>query len=181
RAAGGGAPRGHVRGGGPAHPRRGAVPDRRGEGHGRRRREGGGGGERRRVAMAIWVNNDTRLMVQGITGKEGTFHALGCRDYGTKVVAGVTPGKGGEKVEDIPVFDSVAEAREATGANASVIFVPPPFAADAIMEAAAAGVELVICITEGVPVNDMLKVKAFLRDLSGRPTRLVGPNCPGVI
>jgi succinyl-CoA synthetase alpha subunit len=128
--------------------------------------------------MAIWVNNDTRLMVQGITGKEGTFHALGCRDYGTKVVAGVTPGKGGEKVEDIPVFDSVAEAREATGANASVIFVPPPFAADAIMEAAAAGVELVICITEGVPVNDMLKVKAFLRD---HPTRLVGPNCPGVI
>ena len=131
--------------------------------------------------MAIWVNNDTRLVVQGITGKEGTFHALGCRDYGTKVVAGVTPGKGGEKVEDIPVFDSVAEAREATGANASVIFVPPPFAADAIMEAAAAGVELVICITEGVPVNDMLRVKAFLRDLSGRPTRLVGPNCPGVI
>jgi succinyl-CoA synthetase alpha subunit len=131
--------------------------------------------------MAIWVNDDTRLMVQGITGKEGTFHALGCRDYGTKVVAGVTPGKGGEKVEDIPVFDSVAEAREATGANASVIFVPPPFAADAIMEAAAAGVELVICITEGVPVNDMLRVKAFLRDCSGRPTRLVGPNCPGVI
>ncbi len=128
--------------------------------------------------MAIWVNDDTRLMVQGITGKEGTFHALGCRDYGTKVVAGVTPGKGGEKVEDIPVFDSVAEAREATGGNASVIFVPPPFAADAIMEAAAAGVELVVCITEGVPVNDMLKVKAFLRD---HPTRLVGPNCPGVI
>jgi succinyl-CoA synthetase alpha subunit len=128
--------------------------------------------------MAIWVNNDTRLVVQGITGKEGTFHALACRDYGTKVVAGVTPGKGGEKVEDIPVFDSVAEAREATVANASVIFVPPPFAADAIMEAAAAGVELVICITEGVPVNDMLKVKAFLRD---HPTRLVGPNCPGVI
>src|SRR5262245_31887387 len=131
--------------------------------------------------MAIWVNNDTRLVVQGITGKEGTFHALGCRDYGTKVVAGVTPGKGGESVEGIPVFDSVAEAREATGANASVIFVPPPFAADAIMEAAAAGVELVICITEGVPVNDMLRVKAFLRDCSGRPTRLVGPNCPGVI
>jgi succinyl-CoA synthetase alpha subunit len=128
--------------------------------------------------MAIWVNNDTRLLVQGITGKEGTFHALGCRDYGTKVVAGVTPGKGGESVEGIPVFDSVAEAREATGANASVIFVPPPFAADAIMEAAAAGVELVICITEGVPVNDMLKVKALLRD---HPTRLVGPNCPGVI
>jgi succinyl-CoA synthetase alpha subunit len=128
--------------------------------------------------MAIWVNNDTRLVVQGITGKEGTFHALGCRDYGTKVVAGVTPGKGGETVEGIPVFDSVAEAREATGANATMIFVPPPFAADAIMEAAAAGVELVVCITEGIPVNDMLKVKAFLRD---NPTRLIGPNCPGVI
>jgi succinyl-CoA synthetase alpha subunit len=128
--------------------------------------------------MAIWVNNDTRLVVQGITGKEGTFHALGCRDYGTKVVAGVTPGKGGETVEGIPVFDSVAEAREATGANATMIFVPPPFAADAIMEAAAAGIELVVCITEGIPVNDMLKVKAFLRD---NPTRLIGPNCPGVI
>ena len=128
--------------------------------------------------MAIWVNNDTRLVVQGITGKEGTFHALGCRDYGTKVVAGVTPGKGGETVEGIPVFDSVAEAREATGANATMIFVPPPFAADAIMEAAAAGIELTVCITEGIPVNDMLKAKAFLRD---NPTRLVGPNCPGVI
>ncbi len=128
--------------------------------------------------MAIWVNNDTRLVVQGITGKEGTFHALGCRDYGTKVVAGVTPGKGGETVEGIPVFDSVAEAREATGANATMIFVPPPFAADAIMEAAAAGIELVVCITEGIPVNDMLRAKAFLRD---NPTRLVGPNCPGVI
>jgi succinyl-CoA synthetase alpha subunit len=131
--------------------------------------------------MAIWVNNDTRLVVQGITGKEGQFHALACRDYGTKVVAGVTPGKGGEKVEDIPVFDSVAEAREATGANAAMVFVPPPFAADAILEAAAAGIELVVAITEGIPVNDMLKVKAFLRDGSPRPTRLVGPNCPGVI
>jgi succinyl-CoA synthetase alpha subunit len=128
--------------------------------------------------MAIWVDDDTRLLVQGITGKEGTFHALGCRDYGTKVVAGVTPGKGGETVEGIPVFDSVAEAREATGANASMIFVPPPFAADAIMEAAGAGIELTVCITEGIPVGDMLKVKAFLRD---HPTRLVGPNCPGVI
>ena len=128
--------------------------------------------------MAVWVDNDTRLLVQGITGKEGTFHALGCRDYGTKVVAGVTPGKGGEVVEGIPVFDSVEEAREATGANASMIFVPPPFAADAIMEAAAAGIELVVCITEGIPVADMIKAKAFLRD---HPTRLVGPNCPGVI
>ena len=128
--------------------------------------------------MAIWVDNDTRLLVQGITGKEGTFHALGCREYGTKVVAGVTPGKGGETVEGIPVFDSVAEAREATGANASMIFVPPPFAADAIMEAAAAEIELVVCITEGIPVNDMLKVKDFLRD---HPVRLIGPNCPGII
>ncbi len=128
--------------------------------------------------MAIWVNEDTRLLVQGITGKEGTFHALGCREYGTQVVAGVTPGKGGQIVEEIPVFDSVAEAREETGCNATMIFVPPPFAADAIMEAAAAGVELVVCITEGIPVADMLRVKAFLRD---NPTRLVGPNCPGVI
>jgi succinyl-CoA synthetase alpha subunit len=128
--------------------------------------------------MAIWVDNDTRLLVQGITGKEGTFHALGCRDYGTKVVAGVTPGKGGETVEGIPVFDSVAEAREATGANASMIFVPPPFAADAIMEAAGAEIELVVCITEGIPANDMLKVKEFLQE---HPVRLVGPNCPGVI
>ncbi len=128
--------------------------------------------------MAIWVNRSTRLVVQGITGKEGTFHALGCRDYGTQVVAGVTPGKGGETVAGIPVFDSVAEARAATGCNASMVFVPPPFAADAIMEAAAAGVELVVAITEGIPVADMLKVKAFLRD---HPARLVGPNCPGVI
>jgi succinyl-CoA synthetase alpha subunit len=128
--------------------------------------------------MAIWVNNDTRLVVQGITGKEGEFHALGCRDYGTQVVAGVTPGKGGQTVEGIPVFDSVAEAREQTGCNASMIFVPPPFAADAVMESAAAGVELVVCITEGVPVADMLTVKKFLLD---HPTRLIGPNCPGVI
>jgi succinyl-CoA synthetase alpha subunit len=128
--------------------------------------------------MAIWVDNDTRLVVQGITGKEGTFHALACRDYGTQVVAGVTPGKGGETVEGIPVFDSVFEAREKTGANASMIFVPPPFAADAIMESAAAGIELTVCITEGIPVADMLRAKAFLRD---HPTRLVGPNCPGVI
>ncbi len=128
--------------------------------------------------MAVWVDNDTRLLVQGITGKEGMFHALGCRDYGTKVVAGVTPGKGGETVEGIPVFDSVEEARAATGANASMIFVPPPFAADAIMESAAAEIELTVCITEGIPVADMIKAKAFLRD---HPTRLIGPNCPGVI
>lgn len=128
--------------------------------------------------MAIWVNDDTRLVVQGITGQEGEFHALGCRDYGTQVVAGVTPGKGGQQVERIPVFDSVEQARAETGCNASMIFVPPPFAADAIMESAAAGVELVVCITEGIPVRDMLEVRAFLRD---HPTRLVGPNCPGVI
>ena len=133
--------------------------------------------------MAIWVGHDTRLLVQGITGNEGEFHALGCRDYGTQVVAGVTPGKGGQEVDGIPVFDSVAEAREQTGCNASMIFVPPPFAADAVMEAAGAGVELIVCITEGVPVNDMLKVKAFMRAraAAGKPSRLVGPNCPGVI
>ena len=129
--------------------------------------------------MAIWVSDETRLLVQGITGTEGRYHALACREYGTRVVAGVTPGKGGTDVEGIPVFDAVAEAREATGADASVIFVPPPFAADAIMEAAAAGVELVICITEGIPAADMLDVSRFLRDHPA--TRLVGPNCPGVI
>ncbi len=128
--------------------------------------------------MAIWVGGDTRLVVQGITGKEGRFHALGCKDYGTKVVAGVTPGKGGQEVEGIPVFDSVAEARQKTDCNASMIFVPPPFAGDAIMEAVDAGVELVVCITEGVPVGDMLKVKAFMKS---RSSRLIGPNCPGVI
>ena len=128
--------------------------------------------------MAIWVDSDTRLVVQGITGTEGQFHALGCRDYGTNVVAGVTPGKGGQSVEGIPVFDSVAEARESTACNASMIFVPPPFAGDAIMEAAAAGVELVVCITEGIPVADMLKVRAFLAE---HPSRLIGPNCPGII
>ena len=128
--------------------------------------------------MAIWVSHETRLVVQGITGKEGKFHALGCREYGTQVVAGVTPGKGGDLVEGIPVFDSVADARRETGCNATMIFVPPPFAGDAIMEAAAAGIELVVCITEGIPTRDMLKVKAFLRD---HPTRLIGPNCPGVI
>ena len=129
--------------------------------------------------MAIWVGEHTRLLVQGITGKEGEFHALVCREYGTKVVAGVTPGKGGQDVDGIPVFDTVAEAVAETGADASMIFVPPPFAADAVMEAAAGGVALVVCITEGIPVADMLRVKAYLRD---RPeTRLVGPNCPGVI
>lgn len=128
--------------------------------------------------MAIWLDESTKLIVQGITGKEGEFHALGCRDYGTRVVGGVTPGKGGREVDGIPVFDSVAEAREATGADATMIFVPPPFAADAVMEAAAAGVGLVVCITEGIPVRDMLKVQEFLEH---HPARLIGPNCPGLI
>jgi succinyl-CoA synthetase alpha subunit len=129
--------------------------------------------------MAIWLTKETRLVVQGITGKEGKFHALGCRDYGTQVVAGVTPGKGGEAVEGIPVYDSVGEARQRAGANAAMVFVPPPFAADAICEAADAGIELIVAITEGIPVADMLRVKAFLRDFP--KVRLIGPNCPGII
>jgi succinyl-CoA synthetase alpha subunit len=128
--------------------------------------------------MSVLVGKETRLLVQGITGREGLFHATGCRDYGTTVVGGVTPGKGGTTIEGFPVWNSVADCRAETGANCSLIFVPPPFAADAIMESAAAGIELVVCITEGIPTRDMLKVKAFLRD---HPTRLIGPNCPGVI
>ncbi len=128
--------------------------------------------------MAIWLNNDTRLLVQGITGKEGGFHAIGCKEYGTQVVAGVTPGKGGQDFEGIPVFDSVHDARAKTEANATMIFVPPPFAADAIMEAADAGIELIVAITEGIPVRDMIKVKAFMED---KDCRLIGPNCPGLI
>src|SRR6476660_5710906 len=129
--------------------------------------------------MAVLVNNDTRLIVQGITGKEGTFHALGCAEYGTKVVGGVTPGKGGTKHEGWPVFDTVADAVKATGANASVIFVPPAFAADAVMEAAAAGLGLTVCITEGIPTLDMMRAMTFLKTRPG--TRLIGPNCPGLI
>jgi succinyl-CoA synthetase alpha subunit len=128
--------------------------------------------------MSILIDKKTRLVVQGITGKEGTFHALACRDYGTKVVAGVTPGKGGSRHEGVPVFDTVREAVEAEGANASMIFVPPAFAADAIMEAIDAGVALVVCITEGIPTLDMVRVARALR---GSETRLIGPNCPGVI
>jgi succinyl-CoA synthetase alpha subunit len=128
--------------------------------------------------MSILVNKNTRVLVQGITGKEGSFHASACKAYGTKVVAGVTPGKGGTDFEGIPVFDSVEEAVEKTGADVSLIFVPPPFAADAIMEAAQAGVPLIITITEGIPVLDMMKVKRFLAE---KPVRLIGPNCPGVI
>ena len=128
--------------------------------------------------MSVLVNKDTKLVVQGITGKEGTFHTRQAVEYGTNVVAGVTPGKGGQNVDGIPVFDTVHDAVREAGADTSVIFVPPPFAADAVMEAAAAGVKLVVCITEGVPALDMMRVKRFL---DGRDTRLVGPNCPGVI
>ncbi len=128
--------------------------------------------------MSILVGESTRLIVQGITGREGLFHAMGCREYGTEVVGGVTPGKGGSTVEGFPVWDSVERARRVSGCNATLIFVPPPFAADAIMEAADAGVELIVCITEGIPVQDMVRVKAFLR---GRDSRLLGPNCPGLI
>ena len=128
--------------------------------------------------MSILVNKDTRLLVQGMTGREGTFHTLQCRAYGTCVVAGVTPGKGGQTHEGIPVFDTVKKAKDDTGANASMIFVPPPFAADAIMEATDAGIELIVCITEGIPVLDMMRVKKFME---GKGSRLIGPNCPGII
>jgi succinyl-CoA synthetase alpha subunit len=130
--------------------------------------------------MAILVGKQTKLLVQGITGSQGAFHARGCRDYGTSVVAGVTPGKGGEKFDSsIPIFNTVADAVKQTGANASMVFVPPPFAADAILEAIDAEVELVVCITEGIPVVDMLKVRRVLD--SQTKTRLIGPNCPGII
>jgi len=128
--------------------------------------------------MAIWVDKNTKLMVQGITGTTGAFHAKGCSDYGTQVVAGVTPGKGGEKVDGVSVFNSVEEAVAKTGANATVIFVPPFGAADAICEAADAGVELIVCITEGVPVRDMVVAKKYVH---GTSSRLIGPNCPGII
>jgi succinyl-CoA synthetase alpha subunit len=129
--------------------------------------------------MSILVGKDTRLVCQGITGSAGSFHSQQMLAYGTQLVAGVTPGKGGSKFEGrVPVFDTVAQAVKSTGANASVIFVPPPFAADAILEAAAAAIPLIVCITEGIPVNDMVKVK---RALSGGGSRLIGPNCPGVI
>src|SRR5213593_3662529 len=130
--------------------------------------------------MAIWADKNTRVIVQGITGREGTFHAIGCRDYGTQVVGGVTPGKGGTTHEGFAVFNSVREAREKEGANCSLIFVPPPFAADAVMESADAGIELIICITEGIPVNDMVRAHDFLGKFGGK-SRLIGPNCPGII
>ena len=127
--------------------------------------------------MSVLVGKDTRLLVQGM-GKHGTFHAIGCRDYGTSVVGGVTPGKGGTIHEGFPLFDTVEQAVRKTGANVTVIFVPPPGAADAIMEAADAGVPLVVCITEGIPTLDMVRAATYLK---GRPTRLIGPNCPGII
>src|SRR5690348_13969872 len=128
--------------------------------------------------MAILVNKDTRVVVQGLTGREGTFHAKASAAYGTKIVGGVTPGKGGSTHEGWPIFNSVQEAVDKTGANATVIFVPPPFAADAIMEAADAEVELIVCITEGIPTLDMVRAWEFLQD---RRSRLIGPNCPGII
>jgi succinyl-CoA synthetase alpha subunit len=129
--------------------------------------------------MAVLVGNHTKLIVQGITGREGLFHALGCRDYGTNVVGGVTPGKGGIEIEGFPVFNTVRDAVAKTGANATMIFVPPAGAADAILEAMEAGVELIVCITEGIPVLDMVKVKRVLPDYP--KSRLIGPNCPGII
>jgi succinyl-CoA synthetase alpha subunit len=128
--------------------------------------------------MSVLVDKNTRLIVQGITGREGTFHAKGCAEYGTNVVGGVTPGKGGITYEGWPVFNTVAQAVQKTGANTTVIFVPPPFAADAILEAEDAGLPLIICITEGIPTNDMVKVWSVLKHSK---SRLIGPNCPGVI
>ena len=129
--------------------------------------------------MSILVDKNTRLVVQGITGSAGAFHTRQCMDYGTSVVAGVTPGKGGQMFDGkVPVFDTVWEARQKTGCNASMVFVPAPAAADSILEAVDAGVELVVCITEGIPVMDMMRVKALMR---GKQSRLIGPNCPGII
>jgi succinyl-CoA synthetase alpha subunit len=128
--------------------------------------------------VSIFVNKNTKVLVQGITGKEGQFHARNCIEYGTQVVAGVTPGKGGQKMDSVPIFNTVDEAVQTTGANCSLIFVPPPFAADAILEDADAGISLIVAITEGIPVMDMMKVKNYIRNL---PVRLIGPNCPGII
>ena len=128
--------------------------------------------------MSIFVDKNSRVVVQGITGKEGQFHTRHCVDYGTRVVAGVTPGKAGQKMDDVPVFNTVRAAVNETGANCSLIFVPPPFAADAIMEAADAGIDVIVTITEGIPTLDMMRVMNYL---AGKPSRLIGPNCPGII
>jgi succinyl-CoA synthetase alpha subunit len=128
--------------------------------------------------MSIFVDKNTKVVVQGITGKEGQFHTRHCVDYGTSIVAGVTPGKAGQKMDDVPVFNTVRTAAAETGANCSLIFVPPPFAADAIMEAADAGVDVIVAITEGIPTLDMMRVMNYLE---GKPSRLIGPNCPGII
>lgn len=128
--------------------------------------------------MAIWIDENTKVVVQGITGREGSFHAAQCREYGTQIVAGVTPGKGGMNQDGVPVYDTVQEAVEKEDANASMILVPPAFAADAIMEAVAAEIPLIVCITEGIPVFDMLRVTRFMQ---GTKSRLIGPNCPGII
>ena len=128
--------------------------------------------------MSVLISNNTKLLVQGITGSQGMLHTRGCRDYGTNVVAGVTPGKGGQDFEGVPIYNTVLEAVKATGANASMILVPPPFAADAIMEAADAGIPLIVAITEGVPVVDMVRAVTFVRQ---KGSRLIGPNCPGII
>jgi len=128
--------------------------------------------------MSILVNKDSKILCQGITGNQGSFHTEQCIEYGTNVVAGVTPGRGGQEHLGVPVYNTVRNAVDATGANVSMIYVPPPFAADAILEAADAGIELIVCITEGIPVNDMVKVKSALRD---HDCRLIGPNCPGII
>ena len=128
--------------------------------------------------MSVLVNNNSKVITQGMTGKTGSFHTRACKEYGSKMVAGVGPGKAGQNFEGIPLYNTVKDAKEATGAGVSVIYVPPPFAADAIMEAVDADLDLVVCITEGIPVLDMLKVNSFM---SGRRTRLIGPNCPGII
>lgn len=128
--------------------------------------------------MAVLINKNTKIITQGMTGKTGQFHTMGCKEYGSQMVAGTSPGKGGQKWEGIPIFNTVKNAKDATGATVSVIYVPPPFAADAIMEAVDAELDLAICITEGIPVLDMLKVKTFMQ---GKKTRLLGPNCPGII
>src|SRR5213078_1965866 len=164
------------RGARPKDARRVRAPLRHRGRHGRRRAQGRRPGEG--VAVSILVDKTTRVVVQGITGREGAFHAARCKEYGTIVVGGVTPGKGGTTHEGFPVWNTVAEAVASEGANCALIFVPPAAAADAIMEAAAAGVPLVICITEGIPAADMVRTKHFVM---GTKSRLIGPNCPGAI